>query len=147
VDKSETLLALEKAKVLHQNQMDKIEQLLAGETIDSPTPISKMECECGKWFYEVKDEMYNILGAQLFAKLDFLHEKWHTEYVKIYDIFFKEKKKGFFAKITGANKIDPLEQDKAKLYFSELQETTNLLFLASDIAIRRVGALSDTKFS
>jgi len=146
VDKSETLLALEKAKVLHQNQMDKIEQLLAGEIVETPTPIGKMECECGQWFYEVQDEMHKILGAQLFTKLDELHEKWHSEYVKIYDIFFKEKKKGFFAKLTGANKINPLEQDRAKLYFSELKETTNLLFSASDIAMRRVAALSDTKF-
>ena len=40
-----------------------------------------------------------------------------------------------------------MKLDKAKLYFSELQKDTEELLAISDSAIRRVSALSDSKFS
>ena len=137
--------ALEDAKKLHQLQMSKIEQLIEGKKIEHPTAVGKMDCECGSWFYSNKDKMVAILGLQLFERLDNTHEEWHREYSKIYNIFFKEEKKSFFSKLIGS-KVDPLELDKVKLYYSDLRKITESLLHTADSALRRVSALSSEKF-
>jgi len=148
MNKSQMLEAIEKAKAKHLEQMQKIEDVIAGKSVKDPTPLSKTECDCGVWFYSHETEMKNILGAQLFERLDKHHENWHKEYLDIYNIFFKEEKKvGFFSKVLGKNKPDPLLIDKAKLYFTELEKSTEELLKASDSALRRVSALKEEKFT
>ena len=146
MNKADMLKALESAKKSHIEQMNKIESLLAGDVVENPTPVGKMECDFGKVFYGNQDDFFLILGAQFYQKLDALHEKWHLDYVKINDIFFKEKSEGFFSKLIGSNKINPLNYDKAKLYYVELSEVTNELLHLLDVSMRRVVALSDSKF-
>jgi len=146
MNKEEMITSLEHAKKLHIIQMEKIESLLKGESVENPTAVGKTECDYGKWFYGNKDQVIRILGAQLYERIDKLHEEWHYGYVRIFNIFFKEKKPGLFAKLLGVNKINPLELDKGKLYYTELNEVTKGLLAATDAAIRRAGALNESKF-
>jgi hypothetical protein len=146
MNKSEMLETLENAKKSHLEQMKKIEALVSGREVENPTAIGKMECDFGKIFYGNKECIFHVLGAQFFEKIDTLHERWHFEYVKIYNIFFKERKEGLFAKLTGADKVSSLERDKAKLYYTELKETTNELLHFLDASLRRAAALSNSKF-
>jgi len=141
------LEALENAKAVHLAQMEKIASEIAGKKIDNPTALGKMECECGVWFYGHQEEMKAILGLQFFERLDKKHEKWHLDYSNIYNIFFKEEKKGFFSKMIGSSKHDMMELDKAQFYYSELKVDTQELLQVADAAIRRVSALSESKFS
>jgi len=138
------LHALEHAKKVHQEQMLKIEKLLEGKEVSSPTPLAKTECGCGEMFYDNQEEMIAILGLQLFEKLDMYHSLWHVEYAKIYKIFFKEKR-GLFSKMF-KSKPTSLELDKAKMYRNELVQISNDLYHVSETALRRVSALSATKF-
>ena len=78
--------------------------------------------------------------------LENLHTKWHVEYARIYEIFFKKKQKGFFSKIMGTHRVDEMEIDKAKLYYSELLVTTKELLKILDSSERRISALNDGKF-
>ena len=145
--KQEMLDAIEKAKKIHLEQMQKIEAVIDGKNVDNPTALSKKECECGIWFYTHENEMKEILGGQLFDRLDKYHEAWHHEYLNIYNLFFKENKKtGLVSKILGRNKVDTLTLDKANTYFVELQKATENLLKASEPATRRVTALQETKF-
>lgn len=145
--KQAMLDAIEKAKKTHLEQMHKIEAVINGEHVENPTALSKKECECGVWFYAHENEMKEILGVQLFDRLDKHHEEWHHEYLNIYNLFFKEDKKtGLFSKILGRNKVDTLTLDKACAYFVELQKATQNLLKASESATRRVSALQETKF-
>jgi hypothetical protein len=96
MNKSQILDAIENARKAHLEQMDKIRSVMNGIHIDNPTALSKMECDCGVWFYNNEDMMKNILGALLFDRLDKAHEDWHKEYLNIYNIFFKEEKKNRF---------------------------------------------------
>jgi len=144
--KLEMLEAIENAKQVHIAQMDKIKAVIAGKEIKRPTALGKMECECGIWFYSNAQQIKSVLGLQFFERLDRSHENWHRDYVSIYEIYFKEEKKGFFAKILGANKVDDLQKDKAKLYFLELQKDTEELLSVSEAAKRRISALNDSKF-
>jgi hypothetical protein len=146
--KAQMLDAIENAKKIHLQEMQKIRTVLDGKKIDNPTALAKTECACGMWFYTHESQMKEILGAQLFERLDKYHENWHKEYLNIYNIFFKEEKKktGFFAKILKSDKIDTLLLDKAKLYFIDLQKSTDALLLVSEAVTRRISALNDTKF-
>lgn len=146
MNKKDTLEALENAKQSHISQMNKIKALLNGESVDNPTAVGKKECDFGKMFYGQRDDLYTLIGAQFYNKIDLLHEQWHLNYVKIYNLFFKEKKKGFFSKLIGANKINPLEYDRGKMYYVELSEVTKELLQLLDASIRRVEALSNSKF-
>lgn len=146
--KQKMLEELENAKHIHLKEMEKIADVLEGKEIDNPTPLGKMQCECGSWFYPNQEKMIQILGAQLFHRLDNAHEAWHKDYEKIYNIFFKEeKKRGLFSKLLGGNKIDAMTLDKAKLYYAELKSDTTTLLHEADAAIRRIKALNSSKFN
>ena len=146
MNKEITLRTLEDAKLKHLQQMEKIKLLVAHKSVETPTPLSKVECHFGQLFYGNKDSFYTIVGAQFYEKLDKLHEDWHKEYAKIYAIFFQENKNGFLNKLLGKDKIDPLQYDKAKLYYRELEAITQELVRLLDISLRRVQALSESKF-
>lgn len=146
MNKSDTLQALESAKKSHIKQMDKIEALLDGRHVENPTAVGKTECAFGQVFYGQKEEFFTLIGAQFYNKIDKLHEDWHMNYTKVYNLFFQEKSKGFFSKLIGSHKIDPLDYDKGKMYYVELNEITKELLQLLDTSIRRLEALSDSKF-
>jgi len=145
--KEDALVAVKRAKEAHELQMEKIDAALNGKVIENPTAVEKTKCEFGKWLYDPKNHTQEIIGSQFYENLDVEHEQWHREYLRIFNILFKnEKKQGLFSKLLGKSAIDPLELDKAKLYYTELQETTNRLLKALASAERRISALQETKF-
>ena len=144
--KAQILESVKKAREAHLLQMDKIEAAIEGKAIKNPTAVSKKECDFGHWIYDESNKIKELIGVQFYEKLDAKHEQWHTEYLKIYNIFFKEKKKGLFSKLMGSSGIEPLELDKEKLYYTELKTTTQELLKALASAERRLEALSESKF-
>ena len=113
--RAEMLWALENAKSVHLKQMDKVKAELAGKKVANPTALSKMECECGIWFYENEKMMIDFLGENLYGRLDKNHDEWHTNYTNIYNVFFKEeRKKGIFSKIIGSSKEEKVKLKKAE---------------------------------
>jgi hypothetical protein len=145
--KSETQEAIKKAKEAHELQMQKIEAAINGKEIDNPTAINKTECDFGNWLYDDKDNIQEIIGTQFFKTLDIEHEKWHVEYTKIYHILFSgNNKKGLLSRLLGKKSIDPMELDKVKLYYRDLQETTSRLLKILASSERRISALPESKF-
>nr|WP_275714806.1 hypothetical protein [Sulfurimonas sp. SAG-AH-194-L11] len=84
---------------------------------------------------------------QFFEHLDKQHEAWHKSYSSIYKIFLEDKKRGVFGKLLDFGESKSMKMDKAKLYYSELQEETKELLKTADAAIRRVSALQESKFN
>lgn len=146
MDKEHTLEAINNARNAHISQMDKIESLIKGEEVQNPTAVAKTECQFGQWLYKNDNHIEDILGSQFYENIEVLHAKWHHEYLRIFKIFFKEKKKSFFSKLFKLNDMDEMELDKAKLYYSELQVTTNELLRALASSERRISALNESKF-
>ena len=144
--KEQTLESVQKARKAHLLQMDKIEAIIEGRKVENPTAVSKKECDFGLWIYDDTNHVKELIGQQFYEKLDEKHEQWHNEYLKIYNIFFKENKKGFFSKLFGNSNIDPLELDKAKLYYVELKVITQELLKVLASVQRRLEALSESKF-
>ena len=148
MNKTRTLESIQSARAAHQSQMKKIVMLIDGEKVDNPTAVLKTECAFGKWLYAKDSNLRKIIGALFYDNLETTHAKWHNEYIRLFKIFFKDEvKQGFFSRLLGSSKVDEMEMDKAKLYFSELSTTTNELLKALDTCERRVTALCESKFT
>jgi len=147
MDKIKSLEAMHNARKSHQQQMDKISAVINGNDIESPTAVAYTKCAFGKWLYNEDNHVKKTIGTQFFENIEVLHCRWHSEYLRIYDIFFKDKKKSFFSNILKSKKISEMELDKAKLYYSELLETTGKLLKAMDSAQRRIAALKESTFN
>ena len=135
---------LHKAKNSHENEMIKLEMVFKGSLPENPTPRGSTECFLGKWFYS-SPNLNKYLGPQLYQKLEALHNQWHSQYTKIYDIYFKEEKKGFFKKLK-KHQPSQMEKDKAAAYYDDLKKITQELLHTLIICERRLKALSDSKF-
>jgi len=144
--KLDTLEAIDKAKNSHIKQMEKIEAVLNGASVENPTTVSKMKCDFGQWLYgEDREMLEHILGTLFYNELDEAHEDWHKGYAKIHALIFHEQPKGFFTKLFN-NKVDPLNIDKAKIYFMELEQVTKKLLGILEKSKRRMSALNESKF-
>ncbi|MDA3908037.1 MAG: CZB domain-containing protein [Sulfurimonas sp.] len=146
MDKTKTLESIQNARRAHEAQMSKIKATIDGDKVNNPTAVAKTKCAFGKWLYDDENHLRDILGSLFYDKIEVLHAKWHNEYFKLFEIFFKEQKKGFFTKIFGSAKITEMEVDRAKLYYSELEVTTQELLKALGSSERRISALPESKF-
>jgi len=145
--KNETIEMMKKVKEAHELQMQKIENAMNGEEIKNPPAVDKEACTFGKWLYNEENHIKEIIGSQFYAVLDLEHGKWHAEYSKIDAILFKGSgQKGLFSRFLGKKSIDPMQLDKIKLYYKELEEITQRLLKALASAQRRVSALNESKF-
>ncbi|WP_373004008.1 CZB domain-containing protein [Sulfurimonas sp.] len=146
MDKTKTLESIQNARRAHEAQMTKIKAAIDGEKVDNPTAVAKTKCAFGMWLYDDENHLRDILGSLFYDNMEVLHSKWHNEYFRLFEIFFKEQKKGFFSKILGSAKVSEMELDRAKLYYSELETTTQELLKALGSSERRIGALPESKF-
>ena len=146
MDKAKTLESIQGARKALESQMDKIKTAINGGSVENPTALSKVKCEFGKWLYDENNHLRDILGSLFYDKLDILHSRWHSEYFKIFEICFKKEKQGFFSEMFGASKVSDMELDKAKLYYVELEVTTQELLKALSSSERRLSALQESKF-
>jgi hypothetical protein len=146
--KEDFLQNITKSKEAHKKAMSKLDMVL-NQTLPAKeqeaTPISKNECDFGKWFYDTHN-IKEYLGLQLYEKIELLHSSWHKQYAQIYNILFANTKKGLLGKIF-KQKPDQLEIDKAKAYYDDLKKITQELLNSMDTATRRINALSDSKFN
>ena len=145
--KQEMIDAIETASQIHKDQMQKVRIIVKGEDVDEPTPLGKMECACGQWFYGNKEIMIKIFGHQLFERLDKLHTQWHEEYAKIYEIYFEhqKRKEGEIGKLFFQN-LSEKQRDELHTYYKALKEVTQSLMDVTQSALRRVHALQNAKF-
>ncbi len=147
MNKEQTLEAINRAKIAHMTQMEKIKAAIDGEKVNNPTAVVKTACDFGKWIYSEESHLKKILGSLFYDNLEVTHGKWHSEYVSLFNILFKDEKKGFFSKFIGSSAIDEMEMDKAKLYYSELEATTAELLRIISSCERRVNAMNELKFT
>jgi len=145
--KKQVLTAIENAVEYHNEQMEKIEQLVDGKSIKHLPPLCKFDSEFGKWIYGDAQGVQMVLGIQFYENIKVMHEYWHIEYAKIYDIFYYERDGGFLSKIFG-NKRKVMAKDlaQAQKYYKKLTRTSDDILEALTASERRVLALKDKSF-
>jgi len=146
MNKEESVKAVLKVREYHIEMLSNIRRLVNGRDVEVLAPVAKTKCTLGKWLYNPDNRLKDILGLMFYEKIDALHEKWHAEYINIYNIFDKKEKKSFLSKIMGSNKIKMMDIDKAKAYYADLEITTEKILTELDKSHRRFLALSDASF-
>ncbi len=126
----------------HEEQMQKLKDLVDGKSVEKVIHISKTQCDFGQWLYT--NNIQNIIGFQFYEKIDRLYTEWHEQYYKIYKVFYNEKK-GFISKLFTSTSQE-MKLDKAKLYYSELKVTSSDLLRILASSERRISAMNESKF-
>jgi len=147
MDKNITLESIQNAIKAHEAEMARIEDAILGNYVEDPVSTGKTQCPFGRWIYNENNHLKEILGAQFYNTIDEQHTKWHSEYLVIYNILFKnQKKQGFLSKMMKIKSIDGMELDKVKAYYADLQITTSELLKILGASERRVEAMSESRF-
>jgi len=126
MSKAEVLEKIKNAKNAHNANMKKALLLSEGIPLEGdPVPVGFRECAFGKWLYGDEAQVRRALGEAQYSEIETLHKAWHDEYNKIYDVYYKDGKKGFLGKLFGGRpKLSELEREKAKNYCGDLKEIT-----------------------
>ena len=145
MNKEQTIILLDKIRDIHINLMKQTASILDSKIVTQADKNCNLKYE----YEELVDlngvHLQKILGLLFYSKFDLLHKQWHKEYYRLYEILYK-KDKSLFSKFKKRKKINSMEMDKCKLYFSELKITTDALTKAINLSKRRVTALSDDAF-
>ncbi len=139
---------IKSARQSHTYQIQKIKFLVEGVPLkEDPTPLSYKECGFGSWMYRDEEQLRKLMGSKSFEEIEQQHILWHTEYQKIYRIYYGEAKKGLLARFTGGRpKVDSLQKDRAKAYFNDLQKLTYDLLQKLSALEQRIKLMPESYF-
>jgi len=145
--KKTVLKAIDHAYEYHVEQMEKVTLLVEGEKVNNPTPLLNNECEFGKWLYGDAQKIKNLLGLQFYKNMEVIHEFWHIQYGKLYEIYYRDKKERLLTKILGnRRRLSKEERELVEEYYEDLQKATDDLLEALSASKRRVIALKEYIF-
>jgi hypothetical protein len=145
--KKQVIKAIDHAQEYHLQQMEKVSLLVNGKKVKNPTPLSKDACEFGYWLYGEGGRIKKLLGIQFYKSMDLIHEYWHMQYEKIYNIYYDVEDDGIFTKLLGyKRKLSPQEHQEVQELYASLQQATDDLLEALIASKRRIIALKDRVF-
>lgn len=151
--KEEVLEHLRAAKSAHIKWVQKAKLLINGVDIEqSSIPVDSTECNFGKWFY-TDGQILNSLSnnpLECMQSIEKLHFDLHDQYLKIFNIYFsQEKKGGFFAKLFGFKKkeISKTEQELSETYYKDMEEISKQLLEEINRLERRLIAIPESKIA
>jgi len=130
----------------HNLKMRIIQDALKGQKIYETIPKEPKLCIFTIWLKDGDNHFKEILGTLFFGNLKKLHTQWYSEYIKIYNIFFKEEEKGILSRLLHAPKANEMDIDRAKLYYLDLEKYSQELLHSLASSKRRLEALNETKF-
>ncbi|MEA1918741.1 MAG: hypothetical protein U9N52_02785 [Campylobacterota bacterium] len=141
--KESILESIENIKQTHRLNLKYIDFCIKGLPLkERPIALHHTECSVHQWINGEEVALIKGLQDDILREITLLHEQWHEEYAKIYAIHYPEgKKKGLLGKLFKKKKeLTPMELEKAKAYYNDLQNTSALLIKKLDSLIRRVNA-------
>ena len=145
--KKQILHAIEHAYEYHVEQMEKVTLLVEGNKVKNPTPRMKNECDFGKWLYGDASRIKRLLGLQFYKDMELIHEFWHIEYEKIYDLYYRDDEDGLLTKIFGnRRRLSEEKREEVQEYYQALSRATDDLLDALSASKRRILALKEYIF-
>ena len=145
--RKQILRALEHAYEYHVEQMEKVTLLVEGNKVKNPTPRMKNECDFGKWLYGDASRIKRLLGIQFYDEMELIHEFWHIQYEKIYDLYYHDDEDGLLTKLFGnRRRLSEEEHKEVQEYYKALSRATDDLLDALSASKRRILALTEYTF-
>ncbi len=138
------LEALLNAKITHKVQMNTVNSSIKGKILPDSMILDKEICGFGKWLYDDKSNLKDLIGSLFFTKLDEEYTRWLSECSKIFKILSKNEKPSLLSSIF--KKKEVMKFEKATIYFEQLKNTSNNLQRILMSCERRLSALPESKF-
>jgi Chemoreceptor zinc-binding domain len=149
--KEEVLKHLKTAKNVHTDWVHKAKSLMNGAgSREDLVPVTSHECDFGKWFYYDGQRLSALSNNPLtcMKNIDQLHEKFHTAYRNVFEVYFPEEKKtGLISKLFGEKHktLSPEEMEFVDAEFRELASVSQEMLDELNRLERRLEAVSDEK--
>jgi hypothetical protein len=145
--KKDVIEAIDHAYEYHVEQMEKVTLLVKGDKVKNMPPKEKDECEFGHWLYGSAKRIKRLLGIQFYSNMELIHEFWHIQYEKIYDVYYKDKKDRILTKLLGSRRrLSKEEFEEVQHYYKDIKRATKDLLGALDASKRRIIALKESVF-
>ena len=145
--KKKVLKAIEHAYEYHMQQMEKVKLLIEGKRVKNPTPKVKNACEFGVWLYGDASRIKKLLGIQFYNSMEIIHEYWHIQYEKIYDLYYNDEQRLFGKFLAYRKKLSDEERQEVEEAYAGLQRATEDLLEALIASKRRIIALKEHAFT
>jgi hypothetical protein len=143
MSKEEMLAKVTAAKKTHSANMQKALLLSKGIPLEGEqVPVSYKECAFGKWLYGDEETIRSALGNAEFDEIERLHQAWHEEYMKIFDLYYGNTKQGFLGKLIGMKpKLSEMDKERANAYSVDLKDVTWTLVKKLEGVEKRINKL------
>lgn len=122
-----------------KTQNRNIEYLSSGVDIPKERMSSRDECSFLSWFREDGKYLRNYVHGSTIDEVSALHSQWYEIYEKIYNLFYSEKKSGWFSRAArGPKKLNDMERSKLEAYVHDIKPLHEPLLRKLQILEQRV---------
>ncbi|WP_446011306.1 CZB domain-containing protein [Candidatus Electrothrix sp.] len=146
MNKNEVIATLNSAILSHKKWVSNALALIEGVPLDKEqVPVNSTECEFGKWFYSVGQNLIDIPG---FKDIEESHDKLHRTYMEIFAILFGEgSEPSFFNKLIGrSNKVVAANRKQAMGKYSILERQSKTIITQLQQIEKIITAMNDKQF-
>lgn len=143
MNKQQTIEALKSLKNSFDIEASRISSLSEGREINALFSTDAKQSKFGLVIYNEELRFKELLGSIFFDNLQVYNNSFHEDYKKIYDIFVKDASNPKKIKF---NKVEAMDIDRARAYYSDLSQTIKKLDEILDACLRRLTALSEARF-
>lgn len=143
MDRNDILEHIKGARRAHQKWVESANAIvcdLAADTND--TPVDHTKCNFGRWFYSEGIKLAKLDKLDYIDQIDKKHQQLHTEYKKIYNIYFAQDNRSFFGKLFNTKPIIFYDdKQRAKRSCQELREISEELLNLLELLEKHIALL------
>jgi hypothetical protein len=147
-NKEKSIHNLHQARTSHIRWVNSIKLLISGIDVSSESiTLSATDSLFGKWFYE--EAMLFSLGTSrmVLEEIEELLLSVHDKYMKIYPIYYGQKKKSLFGGLIGSkSKLSEYEIEYSQRYYEEIVTISDKLKHKLRILESQLMSLGEDKF-
>lgn len=147
MNKNEVIATLNSAILSHKKWVSNALALIEGVPLDKEqVPVNSTECEFGKWYYSVGQNLIEIPG---FKDIEESHDKLHRTYMEIFAILFGEGyKPSFFNKLIGrSNKVLAANRKEAMGKYAILEKQSKTIITQLQQIEKIITAMNEKQFA
>jgi len=143
--KNEIVQKIRLARLAHVKWVQRAKSLVNGVPIkEEDIPLTSDACEFGKWFYTDGQILLAIFNERSVKEIEDFHNQLHTEYMKIFSIYFDMSNMGFFAKLLrSGRKVSKEDKKRAQSYLNSLEVISDKLIKKLNIIETKINMVKD----
>jgi hypothetical protein len=139
---------LHEARIAHIRWVNSIKLLVSGIDIpESDIELSPTDSLFGKWYYTEAQLFADTNARMVLEEIESLFLSAHDKYMKLYTIYYANKKKGMFSALLGSKKsITSVEAEFSQQRYEEIVLLSDKLKQKLRIFETQLMSMNDEKF-